>query len=112
MAPRGRRGNAPPSYGSANNGGGMSSNLIVMIAVSLASFFAGSLFSLQAAIGNQAISESCPSAADIESIVASRVKEGELLRTCVMLLEHVVFTLTLLRNRMLVRFNHPTRGYV
>jgi hypothetical protein len=45
-----------------------------MVVVSLASFFAGTLFSLQAAIGNQV--NAGPSASEIESLVAARVKEG------------------------------------
>jgi hypothetical protein len=61
----------PPHSG--NNNGGVSTNLVVMVVVSLASFFAGTLFSLQAAIGNQVTGSS---ASEIESMVAARVQEG------------------------------------
>jgi hypothetical protein len=48
---------------------------MILLVVSLGSFFAGTLFSLQASIGTATLS-SCPSETEIHAMVARRVKEG------------------------------------
>jgi len=73
--PRGRRSIAPPHSG--NNDANSNSSMLIMIVLSVASFFAGTLFSLQAAIGNtQVVQPLSVADCNIEAIVAARVKEA------------------------------------
>ena len=51
-------------------------NVFILVVVCGASFFAGTLFSLQASIGVGGGQQQCASEAEIHAIVASRVQEG------------------------------------
>jgi hypothetical protein len=68
-----RNNNRGSSSGSSNGGGAVS--IMILLVVSLGSFFAGTLFSLQASFGTASLS-SCPSETEIHAMVARRVKEG------------------------------------
>jgi hypothetical protein len=57
------------------NQSGAAPNIFILVVVCGASFFAGTLFSLQASIGVGG-QQQCASEAEIHAIVASRVTEG------------------------------------